>query len=230
MKYGLCKSFNRDGTHCKYDLSGSISVLLFGAEDSSTVVDSGSGSSDAATEALVVGLRDVRMRSLLDVSNLLSQHLFSVSYTTSSRFYQLFGEKVVIQQQASRDRDRKAWSREQINSYTQFTPDLIGSLGDAPLKALGFHVDIKQVPIRKRAAGLQPLPPVSGLTQLHADIQRVIHTILWHALNTNQEQVVHALEPERFRKHKFEGLLQRVAIKRKPRTRSIEIGGGGQDL
>jgi len=242
MKFGLCKTFNRDGTHCKWDLCGSLSVLLFSSEDSSTVVDSGSGTgtgtgtgtghdSAAATEALVVGLRDVRMRSLLDVSNLLSQHLFSVNYTTSARFYQLFGEKVVIQQTAANpSRERKAWSREQINSYTQFTPDLIGSLGDAPLRALGFQVDIKEAPIRKRAAGLQPLPPVSNLTQLHADIQRVLHTILWHALNSNEDQVLFALEPERFRKHKFEGLLQRVSIKRKPRTRSIEIGGGGTDL
>lgn len=225
MKYGLCKTFNRDGTHCKYDLCGSLSVLLFSAEDNSTVVESGPPTAESSSnaEALIAGLRDVRMRSLLDVSNLLSQHLFSVNYTTSARFYQLFGEKVVIQQTTARS-ERKAWSREQINAYTHFVPDLIGSLGDeGPLKSMGFHIDIKQVPVRKRAAGLQPLPPVSNLTQIHADIQRVLHTILWHALNLKEDQVLAALEPDKFRKYKFEGMLEKVTIRRKPRTRSIEV-------
>jgi hypothetical protein len=220
MQQGLCKDYGKSRDHKPlFPLVGKLNTLLYGSDEGLSISQPQVDLEDDENEELADApetarqlARDRTMRNLMTAANQLAQDVFHVSYTTSSRFLQLFKVKLV----STRQTDRLNFLKRHLQAYNMFEPDSIGLRDKKSLQQLGLLVEDEE---RIKAAAKERAAIVT-LPIVRAQLDAIIKNILRLAFDQDEQRVVKVLLSKR-EKRPFDALLPSKKFKKGTEKLSI---------
>ena len=183
MRYGLCKNYK---SAC-FELTPKALGILFPA------------SSEAAEGASIISVPaadtsgNVKMRSLLDAGNKLCKFLYGTDWTSSKRFQNLHGEKLIEIQNTMLEHDRNALGI-RVGTYRNFFPGALGvKNAEEVAKTLGFEKVAGKKRSRATSALEEELESLQGVDALVDTAKTTFSTIVGILLNMDESMALDKL-------------------------------------